>query len=57
MATNSIYKEMRVKNRNCCRNLVTALENAEKRSSKVVVISKRIQEIKGDALKKMFKDW
>jgi len=56
MATNSIYKEMRVKNTGYCRNFVAALENAEKKSSKDVVLSKRIQELRGDILKKMFGD-
>lgn len=47
---------MRVKDRKYCRNFVAALENAEKKSSKDVVASKRIQELKGDILKKMFVD-
>lgn len=54
MATNSIYKEMRVKDRKYCRNFVAALENAEKKSSKDVVVSKLVKEIKGDNLRKMF---
>ena len=56
MATNSIYKEMRIKDRKYCRNFVAALENAEKKSGKDVVPSKRIQEIRGNILKKMFGD-
>lgn len=56
MATNSIYKEMRVKDRKYCRNFVAALENAEKKSGKAIVPSKRIQEIRGDSLRKMFGD-
>lgn len=56
MATNSIYKEMRIKDRKYCRNFVAALENAEKKSGKDVVPSKRIQEIRGDSIKKMFGD-
>ena len=47
---------MRVKDKNYCRNLVAALENAENKSVKVVIPSKRSQEIKGDILKKMFGD-
>lgn len=54
MATNSIYKEMRIKGRKNCRNLITALENAEKITSKEITPSKRIQEVKGDSIKKMF---
>lgn len=54
MATNSIYKEMRVKDRKYCRNFVAALENAEKKSGKNVTFSKRVQEVRGDSLKRMF---
>ena len=54
MATNSIYKQMRVKNKNYCRNFIAALENAENKSGKVVVPSTRSQEIKGELLRKMF---
>lgn len=57
MATNSIYKEMRVKDRKYCRNFVAALENAEKKSGKNVTFSKRVQEVRGDSLRKMFGDW
>ena len=56
MATNSIYKQMRVKNKSYCRNFVAALENAENKSGKAVIPSKRSQEIKGEILKKMFGD-
>lgn len=54
MATSSIYKEVRVRKRELCRNFVKALENAENVVGKEVVLSKRIQEIKGDSIKKMF---
>jgi len=54
MATNSIYKELRIRDRYQCRNFVAALENAEKKRSKEITPSKRIQEIKGDSIKKMF---
>lgn len=54
MATSSIYKEVRVKGRGFCRNFVKALENAEKADGKSVVPSKRIIEVKGDSIKKMF---
>jgi hypothetical protein len=56
MATNSIYKEMRVKSKRYCRSFVAALENAKMKSSKNVVPSKRVQELRGDILKKMFGD-
>lgn len=54
MATSSIYKEVRIKGKNLSRNFVKALENAEKLDSKKVVISKRVQELKGDSIKKIF---
>ena len=54
MATSSIYKEVRVKGRGFCRNFVRALENAENVHGKEVIFSKRVQEVKGDSIRKIF---
>lgn len=54
MATSSIYKEVRIKGRALGRNFVRALENAENMPVKEVLISKRVQEIKGESIKEMF---
>jgi len=54
MATSSIYKEVRVKGKGFCRNFINALENAENVVAKEVVISKRVQEVEGDSIRKMF---
>lgn len=54
MATSSIYKEVRIKGKALGRNFVKALENAENLPAKEVIMSKRVQEIKGESIKKMF---
>ncbi|KLU60732.1 hypothetical protein CEB3_c31150 [Peptococcaceae bacterium CEB3] len=55
MATSSVYKQVRVKGRGFCRNFVKALESAERISGKDVTCSKRVQEVKGDNIRKMFR--
>lgn len=55
MATKSITKNVVIRSKPLVRNFVRALENAEGKSSKTVVVDKTVHEIKGDALREMFK--
>jgi hypothetical protein len=55
MATKSIYKSVTIRNKQLGRNLVNALEHAQKKSSKDVVLQKKFQEIKGDKIKEIFR--
>ena len=55
MATKSIYKDVRIKDIDLCRKFVSALENSQNKSSKQVVISKRVTTVKGENLNEMFK--
>lgn len=55
MATKSITKNVVIRSKPLARNFVRALENAEGKSSKTVVVDKTVHEIKGDALHEMFK--
>ena len=54
MATKSITKNVVIRSKPLARNFVRALENAEGKSSKNVVVDKTVHEIKGDALREMF---
>lgn len=54
MATKSIYKDIRIKDRALCRNFVSALEHAEGKSSKKVILSKKVTTIRGDKIKEIF---
>ncbi|NLL53425.1 MAG: hypothetical protein GX248_12065 [Peptococcaceae bacterium] len=54
MATSSIFNDVRIKRKSLGRNFVKALENAEKIPTKDVILSKRVQEVKGESIKKLF---
>lgn len=54
MATSSICKNISVKNRNQCRALVNALENASKKCAIDVQIGKKCREVKGEKIKELF---
>lgn len=54
MATKSITKNVVIRSKPLARNFVRALENAEGKSSKTVVVDKTVHEIKGDALRDIF---
>lgn len=54
MATKSILKEVRFKDRNLCRGFASALENAEGKKSKDVTISRTVTEVKKADVKKFF---
>lgn len=52
MATKSITKNVVMRTKPLARNFVHALENAEGKSSKEVVVDKTVHEIKGETLRK-----
>ncbi len=54
MATKSILKNITIRDKYLGRNLVVALENAEKKSVKQVYPSKMCQTIKGEKIKEIF---
>jgi len=47
-------KNINIKTPKLASGLAYALENAEKKSSKDVVLNKRLDEVKGNAIKKYF---
>lgn len=56
MATKSILKEVRFKDKALCRGLVSALENAKGKKSKTVVMSRTTSDIKKEDIKRFFGD-
>ncbi|MCL2355585.1 MAG: hypothetical protein FWC70_00320 [Defluviitaleaceae bacterium] len=54
MATKSMIKSVNIKNKRLAEGLVSALENAEKKSSKEVVLQRRLDEVKGENIKRYF---
>ena len=54
MATKSITKNVVMRTKPLARNFVHALENAEGKSSKEVIVDKTVHEIKGETLREMF---
>ena len=54
MATKSIFKNIVIKDRSLSRKLVLALETAEGKSSKRVVLSKSYHEVKKGQIKDIF---
>lgn len=54
MATKSITKDVVVRSKPLAKNLVRALENAQNKNSKEVVMSRTVHEIKGENLREMF---
>ena len=53
MATNSIYKNIRIDDKNLANILVVALESARDKKGKIVEIQKPCEEVKGDKLRKL----
>ena len=51
MATKSVYKEIRVKDKKFCRSIVSALENAQRKRGNEVVLSKSVRTIPKDSIK------
>ncbi len=56
MATKSILKNIDIKDRRMGRAIISALENAEGKKSKQVIMSRTFKEIKGDKIKSLFGD-
>lgn len=56
MATKSILKDVRFKDRKLCRDFATALETAKGKRSKEVIISRRSQVIPKSRVKDFFGD-
>jgi hypothetical protein len=54
MATESIFKEIEIKDRHSARKFVRALEQAEKTKGKHVKMSKPVIEVHGKDIKKLF---
>ena len=54
MATKTILKHVSIKDKRLASGLVSALENAEKKGSKNVVLKKRLDEVKGESIKALF---
>jgi len=49
-----MIKNINIKNPKLANGLALALENAEKKGAKDVVLNKRLDEVKGSAIKKYF---
>ena len=56
MATKSILKNITIKNKSDCKNLLNALNNADNKINKDVDNSKNFTEIFGNDIVKMFGD-
>ena len=54
MATKSIMKNVDIRDRKLCRSFVEALENAEGKGSKEVILSRTFKEVSGDKIKELF---
>lgn len=54
MATKSILKDVRFKDKSLCRGFASALENAKGKQSKKVVISRTCMTIPRDKIKSFF---
>lgn len=57
MATKSFLKNISIKNRKSANSFISALENAEKKGKKKVVVNTKVKEIKDEkTIKEMFGD-
>lgn len=54
MATKSIYKNVRIKDKASCRKLVNALEQSNTVHCEKIVFSKKVQTITGEKIKEIF---
>ena len=57
MATKSIFKDVKIRDKHLGRGLVSALENAENKKAKEVHMSKICSEVKGSRVKEIFEDF
>ena len=56
MATKSITKNIDIRDKELCKTFISALENAEKKRSKEVSLSRSFIELKGEKIKELFGD-
>lgn len=57
MATKSFLKNISIKNRKSANSFISALENAEKKSKKKIIVNTKVKEIKDEkTIKEMFGD-
>ena len=56
MATKSILKNVQINKKDMAKSLVSALDNAEKKSSKDVILNRALDEVKGKDIKVLFGD-
>ena len=56
MATKSILNSVRIKKKDMAKGLVSALSNAENKSSKHVVLARNLDEVKSEDIKSLFGD-
>ncbi len=54
MATSSITQNIVIRDKKGSQKLISALENADKKSSQQVVLKQAHREIKGDKIKELF---
>ena len=54
MATKSMTKNVVVRSKPLARNFIRAVENAERKTGKDVLMSRSVHELKGSVLKEMF---
>ena len=55
MATKSFLKNISIKNRKSANSFISALENAEKKSKKKIIVNTKVKEIKDEkTIKEMF---
>jgi ribosomal protein L30E len=54
MATKSILKNISIRDKSLCKSFVQALENAENRQAKKIVLSKSCRELTREQIKKYF---
>ena len=54
MATKSLIKHVRIRDRKLAKGLANALENAENKSSKDVLLLKKLEAIKSEDVKDFF---
>lgn len=55
MATSSVTQNIMIKDKKSSRQLISALENAEKKKSADIAYSKMHREIRGETIKDIFK--
>lgn len=57
MATKSFLKNISIKNKKSANSFISALENAEKKSKKKIIVNTKVKEIKDEkTIKEMFGD-